>query len=204
MLLFLPRNLAAVAKVAARDGSRFAMQTVRVADPGDGTFRVEATDGKMLMIARGPCEADPEFPLPDGFTPVGLGEALLGAGDWQELLRIESGESGRGPRGLAPVPVVLARDTEGKTLGVKFMGQRWLTPAEGRFPDTDQVMPKGRGLVWFKVGAKALVDLLQAARSVAGADAQVEVHWYGNGNPIGLACEGPGGLVVDMLLMPLT
>jgi hypothetical protein len=45
---------------------------------------------------------------------------------------------------------------------------------------------------------------LQAARSVAGAEAQVEVHWYGNGAPIGLACEGPGGLVVDMLLMPLT
>jgi hypothetical protein len=84
------------------------------------------------------------------------------------------------------------------------MGQRWLTPAEGRFPDTDQVMPRGRGLVRFKVDAKALVDLLQAARSVAGAEAQVEVHWYGNGRPIGLACEGPGGLVVDMLLMPLT
>jgi hypothetical protein len=84
------------------------------------------------------------------------------------------------------------------------MGQRWLSPAEGRFPDTDQVMPKGRGLVRFKVGAKALVDLLQAARSVAGPEAQVEVHWYRNGSPIGLACEGPGGLVLDVLLMPLT
>src|SRR5262245_52865879 len=124
MLLFLPRNLGAVAKVAARDGTRFAMQTVRVVDPGDGTFRAEATDGKVLMIARGPCESDPEFPLPEGFTPNGPGEVLLGAGDWQELLRIESGEAGRGLRGRSPVPVVLARDAEGKTLGVKFMGQR--------------------------------------------------------------------------------
>jgi hypothetical protein len=48
------------------------------------------------------------------------------------------------------------------------------------------------------------VDLLNAARDVAGKDAQVEIHWYGNGRPLGLTCEGPGGLVVDMLLMPLT
>jgi hypothetical protein len=39
---------------------------------------------------------------------------------------------------------------------------------------------------------------------VAGKDAQVEVHWYGNGLLLGLACEGPGGMVVDMLLMPQT
>jgi hypothetical protein len=204
MLLFLPRNLGAVAKVAARDGSRFAMQNVRVVDFGNGTFWVEATDGKMLMIARGPCEADPEFPLPEGFIPNGPGEVLLGVGDWQELLRIESGEAGRGPRGRSPVPVVLAQDTEGKVLGVKFMGQRWLNPAEGRFPDTDQVMPKGRGLVRVKVGAKILIDLLQAARGVAGPEVGVEFHWYGNNRPIGLTCEGPGGLVLDMLLMPLT
>jgi hypothetical protein len=100
--------------------------------------------------------------------------------------------------------VVLARDVEGKTLGVKFMGQRWLNPAEGRFPDTDQVMPKGQGLVRFRVGAKLLIDLLQAARDVAGPEVGVEFHWYGNGRPIALACEGDGGLVLDMLLMPLT
>jgi hypothetical protein len=204
MLLFLPRNLGAVAKVAARDGARFAMQNVRVVDLDNGTYRVEATDGKILMIARGPCESDPEFPLPEGFVPNGPGEVLLGAGDWQELLRIESGEAGRGPRGRSPAPVVLARDTEGKGLVVKFMGQRWLSPMEGRFPDTDQVLAKGRGLVRVRVQAKALVDLLQAARDVAGKDVGVDIYWYGQGRPLGLACEGPGGLMVDMLLMPLT
>jgi hypothetical protein len=203
MLLFLPRNLGAVAKVAARDGSRFAMQNIRVVDPGDGTFRLECTNGKVLMIARGPCEADPEFPLPEGFTPVGLGEVLLGAGDWQELLRQGQGEA-RPAGWRTPRPVVLAQDAAGQVVGVKPGQQVQLVPAEGRFPDTGQVMPKGSGLVRFKVGAKALVDLLQAARAVAGPDAQVEIHWYRDGSPIGLACEGPGGLMVDMLLMPLT
>ncbi|HKI37988.1 MAG TPA: hypothetical protein VKA46_39405 [Gemmataceae bacterium] len=55
MPVFLHRNLAALAGVAAREPSRYAANALHVLDPGDGTYRVEATDGKRLAIVRGPC-----------------------------------------------------------------------------------------------------------------------------------------------------
>jgi len=39
MPLFLPKNLAALANVAARDPSRYAANALHVLDPGDGSYR---------------------------------------------------------------------------------------------------------------------------------------------------------------------
>src|SRR5438128_7492809 len=53
MALYLPRNLAPLATVAATENPRYAVTGVRVLDPGDGTYRLKATDGKRLAIVRG-------------------------------------------------------------------------------------------------------------------------------------------------------
>ena len=41
--MFLPKNLAALAGVAAKEATRYSANALRVLDPGDGTYRVEVT-----------------------------------------------------------------------------------------------------------------------------------------------------------------
>ena len=54
MLLYFPRNLAGLVALASRHEGRYATGALHVLDPGDGTYRVEVTDGRRLAIVRGP------------------------------------------------------------------------------------------------------------------------------------------------------
>jgi hypothetical protein len=73
---------------------------------------------------------------------------------------------------------------------------------EGRYPDYHSILPKSPSRISFKVGLDLLVGLLKAFKT-AGAE-QVEVLWYGNDKPFGLAAETVDGIVLDVLQMPLT
>ena len=73
---------------------------------------------------------------------------------------------------------------------------------EGRYPDYHAILPKTPSRVSFKVGLDLLLGLLKAFKT-AGVE-QVEVLWYGDGKPFGLAAETEAGVVLDALQMPLT
>src|SRR5262245_2442702 len=54
VLLGFPRRLAGLAKACSKDSVRYALTCLRVVDDDSGNYRVEATDGRKLAVARGP------------------------------------------------------------------------------------------------------------------------------------------------------
>jgi hypothetical protein len=190
MPVFLPKNLAALAGVAAKEATRYSANALRVLDLG-GAYRVEATDGKKLAVVRGPCpEAscpalDPDF--------GGANETLVPAADWKAGFRLG---------GKTQPAVGLAADATTFKLAVgdqAISGAR----AEGRFPDFSLVIPKAPALIGFRVDPSLLIGLLQAAVALDPVGG-VQVLFYARDKPIGIACRNDQGQYLDGLLMPLT
>jgi hypothetical protein len=189
VLLYLPRNLACLAALAARDSARYGLQAVRVRDPGGGLYRAEATDGRLLAVLRGPVP-DADYPALDGHDPGEGAEVLVGRDDWLRAFRL--GDKAR-PVGLA---------ASGGEL-VLAVGDQALTaqPAEGRYPDVDQVLPRHGPLLSVRLDPVLLGALLRAAAAVNPGG--VDLLYYGPGKPLGLMTCTADGHAFDGLLMPL-
>jgi DNA polymerase III sliding clamp (beta) subunit (PCNA family) len=191
VLLYLPRNLACLAALPTRDASRFALQAVRVRDPGGGLYRAEATDGRLLAILRGPTP-DADYPALDGHGPGQSAEVLVSRTDWQRAFQL--GDKSR-PVGLAA--------SEGEL--VLAVGDQALTatPAEGRYPDVDQVLPRHGALLAMRLDPLLLGALLRVAAAV-NRGGGVDLLYYGPGKAVGLMARSDDGHAFDGLLMPLT
>jgi DNA polymerase III sliding clamp (beta) subunit (PCNA family) len=188
--LYLPRNLAALATVAARDCGRYSLAAVRVKDPGGGLYRAEATDGKVLAIVQGPA---PEACYPAlEERPDGDAEVLIPRDDWQKAFRL--GDRHR--------PVGLAAWGGEITLAV---GDQALTtrPVDGRYPDVDQILPRHGALLAVRLDPGLLAELLKVATAV-NPGGGVDLLFYGRGKPLGLMTRSNGGQTFDALIMPLT
>ena len=194
MPLYLPRNLAALARVAERPdcNARYAVDAIRVLDPGDGTYRLEATDGKRLAIVRGQ-SADACYPALEA-TPDGAREVLIPAADWAQAFRM-------GPKGQ---PVGLAAGDGVFTFAVgtqAFTG----TPPQGRYPDVEAVLPQGPPVVRFRLHPGLLAGLSDLASALGLPEGNsVEILYYGQGKPVGLIGHNDRGQFLDCLVMPLT
>jgi hypothetical protein len=188
--LYLPRNLAGLAKIASNDPGRYALAAVRVLDPGDGTYRLEATDGRRLAVVRGDNEraaypAVEEAPFPPG--PA----ALIPLEEWGQAFRL----------GVKHRPVGLTLGEQDFLFAVEtasFAGK----PAEGRYPDFAPVLPQAAAVVSFRVNPDVLAGLLSLAKGL-GMDA-IHVLWWSPGHPVGLAGQNDQGQFLDALLMPLS
>src|SRR4051812_44575743 len=74
--LFIPKNLVRLADLCAGDEGRYALTGVRVIDLEDGRYRLEATDGKRLVIIHGDSLA-PRVGAPETFAAL---EAVANSG----------------------------------------------------------------------------------------------------------------------------
>lgn len=199
MKILLPRCLGHAALAASTDNGRYAMTHLKVIATESG-FRLEATDGKRLLIAQGEQAGDPdEYDLPTFNAYLPPGEVLVDATAFREFCRPSKGE----PSWAKDKPVLLASCELGQVLLRKPGQERLLPLAEGRFPSVDQVLPKKAPLVRFKLRADVLIGLLQAAQGVCQEkELTVEFLWYGRNQPVGLAAQG-AGILCDMLQMPM-
>jgi hypothetical protein len=191
VLLYLPRNLACLGALPTRDASRYALQAVRVRDPGGGLYRAEATDGRLLALLRGPVP-DADYPPLTGRDPSEGAEVLVSRFDWQRAFRL--GDKAR-PVGLAASPGELVLAVGDQALTVQ--------PAEGRYPDVDQVLPRHGALLAVRLDPVLLGALLKAAAAV-NPGGSVDLLYYGPGKPLGLMTRTDDGHAFDGLLMPLT
>jgi DNA polymerase III sliding clamp (beta) subunit (PCNA family) len=76
---------------------------------------------------------------------------------------------------------------------------------QGRWPDTDRVIPDGQPIASVRVNAKALAELLSVAANFADENFTVTLHVHANGAPIRLIASDPSkGQEFVGLLMPLS
>jgi hypothetical protein len=73
---------------------------------------------------------------------------------------------------------------------------------EGRYPDYHAILPKAPSRIGFKGRRRSALGPAQSVQTAGAED--VEILWYGNGKPFGLAAETEAGIVLDALQMPLT
>jgi hypothetical protein len=144
MLLFIPRSLCALKRVAAKEQHpRFAAtQGIRIA-LASGIYRAEATDGRRAMVVQGliPGE-DPPWP---GFKdlPDDAGETIILPRDLERACKVGEDflQSRFGLFGIA----TMGNDV---CLG---LGSELVTcrTVEGRFPNINAIIPKKRPLFTF-------------------------------------------------------
>ena len=191
MLIYLPPNLAAMAKLTAAGNARYAVNSLRVLDPGDGTYRVEATDGRRLAVVRGP-SADAHYSALEE-APGGAGEVLVPGPEWAQAFR--AGDK-KHPVGLAAGQGLFTFAAGGHS----FTG----TPQPGRYPDTGGVLPGHPALVHFCVDPVLFAGLCDLAAALGLRDSGgVQVLYFGPGKPVGLIGRNDQGQYLDCLIMPL-
>lgn len=201
-MLFLPRSAAAVAALAAGQDTRYAVSCVRLREMADSWWRLDATDGRALAIVRGPSEPSEKekeaagaLPEPDSH----LLEVLLPGGDFAGLFKALP----RPQRGGKPgrLGLLLGRPEVVALAGPSVVR---LAPGDGRFPDTDAVLPGAPAPASICVNPNLLIALLRAAAAVAGDGQRVELLLWRPHQPMGVTSRGENGLTFDGILMPLT
>ena len=200
MLLFIPRSLCALKRVAAKaEHSTFgATQGIRLSVAA-GVYRAEATDGRRAIVVQGmtPIE-DPPWPgfkdLPDDTCAV-----VVLPKDLERAAKL-------GDQFVQSRFDVVGMATSGNDiylgLGNDVINTR---NVEGRFPRIDQAMPKKRPLFTFRVDPKLLAEtLLAMADLLPDTDRGVQCFYYGDGYPLGFCARNiENGMMIDALMVPL-
>jgi hypothetical protein len=141
----------------------------------NGELQADATDGRKLFRLRVPCSQPEYFPadVPIVIPPV----------DWVRLCKLGQPWTTKG------CAVELTLDPD-RTLVAAAPGRTLTIPArgliEGRFPDTDKVIPKSPPLFTVHVKAGLLAELLAAIASHVGPedDGFVSVSFFGDKEPV--------------------
>ncbi len=186
-MIYLPKNLATVAKFVATESARFSIAGVRVSErptlPLDGTrgYRVEATDGRTLVRVDGPSSAgwgsagDLKSMLKN--APNGETAATIPATTFKAALK--AAMKGKKGRKEAATAVVFGKD--GATLANQDEnGQPTFQAAPdnvaGRFPDTSCVIPGETQPVAavIRVDGDRLAEVLKAAAEFADNNSDVQ------------------------------
>jgi hypothetical protein len=200
MLLFIPRSLCALKRVAAKaEHARCgATQGIRIT-LASGLYRAEATDGRRAVVVQGvvPIE-DPPWP---GFkeVPDDACEAIVLPKDLERACKVgdQFVQSRFDMVGMATVgsEVYLG-------LGNDVINTR---PVEGRFPQIDNVMPTKRPMFTFRIDPKLTAEtLLTMAELLPDTDRGVQCFYYGDGYPLGFCAQNiENGMMIDALVVPL-
>jgi hypothetical protein len=208
--------VAKLAKLASTSPGRYALGCVRVQAAGDGTYRVEATDGRVLGVVRGH-SLDTSYPAVEE-APNGVPEALIPAKDWQDAFRLKGKEDAIGlamSRTEEEVPIPegrRAKDGPESTVCVhrpclfaSDKGQLTTEAEEGRYPPINEVIPKHAALITFRLDPALLTRLLEVITALADDDNRaVTFLYYGKGRVVGLAAHNSQGQYFDGVIMPLS
>jgi hypothetical protein len=199
MLLFIPRSLCALKRVAAKaEHARYgATQGIRIT-LASGLYRAEATDGRRAVVVQGlrPIE-DPPWP---GFkeVPDDACEAVVLPKDLERACKVgdQFGRFDMVGMATSGADIYLG-------LGNDVINTRTV---EGRFPMIDNVMPKKRPMFTFRIDPKLMAEtLLAIADLLPDTDKGVQCFYYGDGYPLGLCAQNPqNGMMIDALMVPLS
>jgi hypothetical protein len=180
--ILLPANLSHVTKCCAAD-IRYALAAIRVVATEDG-YRVEATDARRLARVDGSNAGDPsKFPEIPALTtaPNGASEALIPAKIFAKACK-DVNTRQFGPEERRALAVRLGKEVSTLATIDEDGGSLVRQPrnVEGRFPNTDAVMPTGKPVASIMVDAAMLAELLQVAAQFAD-QGYVTIDLFGKG-----------------------
>ena len=197
-MLYLRKSLGRLADVCSADVGRAAMMGVRVLEYAE-SYRLEATDGRRLLIVRGPNDGGDGQKASIGWlntlledAPDGTFDGLVPAKEWSAAFRSAKEN---------PVGLVMGD----KQFSFGF-GQQTLRGSlvEGRYPDVNVVLPRKGAPLTIRVDARLLASLLMSMAAVrSDGDQWVDLHFYGSKTPMGLSWQDGNGMTADAILMPL-
>lgn len=195
-MLYLPRNLGKLADIAATENPRYAITGVKVTDPRDGTYRLDVTDGRRLLVVRGNLpDAPPEYvglkSHPDWF------EAVIPSQDWRAVFKWKDPEKGRnGPLALALGDPCQFVNEPGAHSVLKP------SPLQGRYPPVDSVLPKRPPLAGADVDPALLAGLLSTIASLGVT--RVRLLFWKKDAVLAVVGRNDEGQYVDGVIMPLS
>jgi hypothetical protein len=180
--ILLPANLSHVTKCCAAD-IRYALAAIRVVATEDG-YRVEATDARRLARVDGSNAGDPsKFPEIPALTtaPNGASEALIPAKIFAKACK-DVNTRQFGPEERRALAVRLGKEVSTRATIDEDGGSLVRQPrnVEGRFPNTDAVMPTGKPVASIMVDAAMLAELLQVAAQFTD-QGYVTIDLFGKG-----------------------
>jgi hypothetical protein len=207
--LLLPANLAVLVKAAAREQHcRFGATTgIRLTATKDGGYQAEATNGRILARVKGSMPFDPQD-YPDvpalQSAPQGETSGTIPAEVWSKAFK------GIPRRPVKPVlgtvAAVLGKD-QATLVSTDLENANVQSPrlVEGRWPNTDQVFPKGKPRFTINVDAKLLIDLLQVAMAFSPADHnnKVTMEFHDRKDPFAIRTRSDDGQEFSGLMVPL-
>jgi hypothetical protein len=206
--LLLPANLASLVKLAARNQHcRFGATTgVRLSATPTG-YRAEATDGRILGIVTGNLPADPQdYPEVPALTsaPTGETQGTIPAEVWSRAFKSIPKKTARPI--LGNLVAVLGKD-QATLVSTDLENVNVLTPrlVEGRFPDTDKIVPKDKPRLTVNVDAKLLIELLQVASAFSSEDHnhKVTMEFYDSARPFVVRTRSDEGQEFTGMAVPL-
>jgi hypothetical protein len=206
--LLLPANLAVLVKAAAREQHcRFGATTgIRLTATRDG-YQAEATNGRILARVKGTMPFDPQdYPDVPALESAPQGETVgtIPAEVWSKAFK---GVPRRPVKPvLGTVAAVLGKD-QATLVSTDLENANVQSPrlVEGRWPNTDQVFPKGKPRFTINVDAKLLIDLLQVAMAFSSQDHnnKVTMEFHDRNNPIAIRTRSDDGQEFSGLIVPL-
>jgi len=202
MLLFIPRSLCALKRVAAKaEHARYGATTGIRVTLASGLYRAEATDGRRAVVVQGlvPIE-DPPWPgskeVPDDAC-----EAIVLPKDLERACKV-------GDQFVQSQFDMVGMATLGEGVLCLGLGTDLLTArtVEGRFPMIDNVMPRKRPMFTFRIDPKLTAETLLTMAELLPDDARgVQCFYYGDGYPLGFCAQNPeNGMMIDALVVPLS
>lgn len=197
-MMILPKAAGCISLACAKDTNRYATSAVRVITHLDDQWWLEACNGKILAIARGPRLQSGGGPEVDVAEP--LSEFLLAQHDWEKIFKnIDL-------RGIGKGCVALIADED--QIHVSTPNGVLLFPhLAGGYPDVMQVLPKEGSACTLTLDPWLLMDLLKIAIGIGESrdGARVTLHFYGAGKPMCVTTRNvENSNTLDGLIMPLT
>lgn len=193
-MLTIPRNLAALEKIASKDAVRYALDCIQLRETESG-YAAAATDGRRLALVTGPSESTSEAQQARLANAPNSGiEAYVPAKEFAKALKAM-------PKDKVPAGVISA---DGLTLTIADDNtSSTITCKEGRFPNYYEVATKP--ILKIKVNAKMLCELLQAAAAFTDDyDSNVEIGITTRDKPIWVKAKNSTGQLFEGLIMPLS
>src|SRR3984957_7152350 len=189
-MLLLPRNLASLVKITASESARFALTGVKVSEtPATETqpagYVVEATDGKRLIRVSGPNVDNPaEYPSIPALdaAPNGQTTALIPGKEFERAFK-ECPKKGK-PALQSVACVMGAAVSPLATTDLQSSLVRQPRNVDGRYPNTDHVLPKGEPVAAQHVSADLLAELLEVLKHFSGDGTAVTIEIHANGAPM--------------------